>query len=120
MSSIHETELKTLGNQNNLKEEKLNLPQDIGINPQSRRSESQANQQGVYDQLNQIFSEQDKEKKAVYEAREILGESASSLSDEQVYDLVNEVQYLTDTWLEEFEQKVFDGKTLKEILEIDI
>ena len=72
--------------------------------------------QGVYDQLNQFFSEQDKQRKTIDEARQILGESAQSLSDEQVYDLVNEVQFLVDTWIEEYERKIFDGKTLDELI----
>ena len=72
--------------------------------------------QGVYDQLNNLFSEQDKQKNSILEAREILGESASALTDDQVYDLVSEIQYLADTWLEEYERTIFDGKTLDETL----
>lgn len=71
---------------------------------------------GVYDQLNNLFSEQDKQKKTIQEAREILGESASALTDDQVYDLASEIQYLADTWLEEYERTIFDGKTLDETL----
>ncbi len=48
-----------------------------------------------------------------------MGESASSLTDEKVYDLVVEMQYLVDTWLEEYEKDVFDGKTLKELIRLD-
>lgn len=73
---------------------------------------------GVYDQLNNLFSEQDKQKKTIQEAREILGESAKDLADEQVFDLANEIQYLVDSWLEEYEKKVFDGKTLDEFIKI--
>lgn len=62
-------------------------------------------------------SEQDKQRKTIQETREILGESARSLSDEQIYDLKNEIQYLVDTWLEEFEKKIFDGKTLNELIQ---
>ena len=76
------------------------------------------NPQGVYDQLNQIFSEQDQEGKAVIEARGILGDSAKDLTDAQVYDLVNGVQFLVDSWLEEYEKDVFDGKTLDELINI--
>ena len=76
------------------------------------------NPQGVYDQLNQIFSEQDQEGKAVLEAREILGDSAKDLTDAQVYDLVNGVQFLVDSWLEEYEKDIFDGKTLDELINV--
>jgi len=77
------------------------------------------NPTGVYDQLNQLFSEQDKQQKEIQEAREVLGGGAENLNDSQVYDLVNEVQYLLDSWLEEFERKVFDGKTLNELLNLE-
>ncbi|MDP3974054.1 MAG: hypothetical protein Q8P92_04445 [Candidatus Daviesbacteria bacterium] len=81
--------------------------------------ESQFNPQGRYDQLNELFNQQDKQQKDVQEAREILGESARDLTDSQVYDLTNEIQYLVDSWLEEFERKTFDGKTLNELLGLD-
>lgn len=77
-------------------------------------------QQGVYDQINQHFQEENAEQKTVQEARDILGKSAEGLTDSQVNDLVNEVQYLVDTWIEEYEQKVFDGKTLKELLQLNL
>ena len=79
-------------------------------------SDFQSNKQGAYDQINQLFNEQDQQEKTVQEARDILGESAKDLTDSEVYDMVNEVQYLVDTWLEEFERKTFDGKTLNELL----
>ncbi len=75
---------------------------------------------GVYDQINQNFLEQDEKQKTIQEARDILGKSAEELTDDQVYDLVNEIQYLVDTWLEEYEQKIFEGKTLKELLQLNV
>ncbi|MDO8618694.1 MAG: hypothetical protein Q7R49_01980, partial [Candidatus Daviesbacteria bacterium] len=92
-------------------EDVLNLP--------NLSSNSQFNSQGTYDQINQIFNDQDKQQKTILEAREILGDSAKELSDEQVYDLVNEIQYLVDSWLEEYERKVFDGKSLNELLNLE-
>lgn len=72
--------------------------------------------QNTYDQLNQFLNQEDVQKKVIQEARDILGDSADTLTDEQVFDLVNEVQYLVDTWLEEFEKQTFDGKTLDQVL----
>ncbi|MFA5932872.1 MAG: hypothetical protein WCV81_01240 [Microgenomates group bacterium] len=92
-------------------EDVLNLP--------NLSSNSQFNPQGTYDQINQIFIDQDQREKAILEAREILGDSAKDLTDEQVFDLVNEMQYLVDSWLEEYERKVFDGKTLNELLNLE-
>lgn len=80
---------------------------------------SPLDQQDKYDQINQLFGDQDQQEKTILEAREILGESANDLSDEQVFDLVNEVQFLIDGWLEEYERKVFDGKSLDEVLGIE-
>ena len=119
---MSETKIQPIQNDSTLNDELLNLPQEnASISPSSQAlSNFKYDQQGVYDQVNQFFGEQDKQQKTVEEAREVLGDSASSITDEQVYDLVNEVQYLVDTWIEEFEREVFDGKTLKEVLQIDI
>lgn len=76
--------------------------------------------QGTYEQINELLNEQDKQEKTVQEARDILGESAKDLSDSEVYDLVNEVQFLVDTWLEEYERKTFEGQTLYELLNINL
>lgn len=76
--------------------------------------------QGIYDQLNNLYSEQDKQQKSIQEARDILGETASEITDEQVFELMTEVQYLADTWIEEFERNVFDGKTLEELLHLEL
>ncbi len=85
----------------------------------SLSSDFQDNPQSTYEQINQLFNEQDNQQKTILEAREILGDGAKDLTDEQVYDLVNEIQYLVDTWLEEFERKTFDGKTLNELLNFE-
>ncbi len=79
----------------------------------------QSKQQGTYDKLNQLFTEQDQQNKTVLVARETIGESAEALTDSQVYDLVNEIQYLVDSWLEEYERQVFKGNTLNELAGLD-
>ena len=75
-------------------------------------------QQDTFEQLNELLDDQDQQKKTIQEARNILGESAESLSDKEVYDLVNEIQYLVDTWIDEYERKVFKGKTLAEVINV--
>ena len=77
---------------------------------------SPINQQDKYEKINQLFEEKDQQERTILEAREILGESANNLTDEQVFDLVNEVQFLVDSWLEEYERKIFDGKSLDELI----
>jgi len=78
----------------------------------------QNNSQGVYDQINGCFNNQNQQQRSVQEAREILGESADSLGDEELYELVTEMQFLVDVWVENYEKSVFDGKTLKELLQL--
>ena len=64
--------------------------------------------------LNEMFPEQAREDKTVLKAKELLGESYSI---EEVKSLVASYKYLLNIWLEEYEKKVFDGKTLKELLQ---
>lgn len=52
----------------------------------------------------------------LYKAREILGELANEYSDDELWKIVTEIQFLTDCWLDEFEREIFDGKTLSELL----
>ena len=75
--------------------------------------------QDTYDQLNQLFVERDGKQKALLEARNLLGKREKELTDEEVTNLASEVQYLVDTWLEEFEREVYGGKTLNEIFNIN-
>ena len=104
---------------NSLEIQSINTPtvsnEDI-VNLPNLPSNPQSSTQGTYDQLNELFSNQDEQEKTIREAREILGDSAKDLADSQVYDLVTEVQFLVDSWLEDFERDVFDGKTLDEIV----
>lgn len=79
---------------------------------------SKDNSQEDYSLLNQELDTQEFQKKTILDTRHILGDSANSLSDEQIIDLVNEIQFLVDSWLEEFERKSFDGKTLNELITV--
>lgn len=74
---------------------------------------------GIYEQLNQVFTQQDLERKIILEGRDILEESSENLTDEEVYNLVTTVKFLIDTWLEEFERSIFDGKTFNELFHIN-
>ena len=48
--------------------------------------------------------------------RRSLGETSQLLSDEQVEVIAGQFQFLIDSWLDEFEKEIFDGLTLKEII----
>lgn len=85
-------------------------------NISSTNSKSILNPQAnIESTLKVIFPEQAEERK-ISQTRKILGEVASSLSDEQVVNLISEFQFLIDTWLDEFEKDMFGGKTFKELL----
>lgn len=49
-------------------------------------------------------------------ARKLLGETANSLTDEELQEQLVMIQYLTNSWLDDFERKIFNGKTLKELI----
>lgn len=57
----------------------------------------------------------EKEESAAIKTRRLLGETVHTLSDEQIEVITTEFQFLADTWLDEFETKIF-SKTLKEVL----
>ncbi len=66
--------------------------------------------------LDDLFPEQEYEEKTIKRAKEVLGSLADQLTSDQLRDSVAEVQFLVNTWLDEFEQTIFDGLTLKELL----
>ncbi len=65
--------------------------------------------------LNSILPTQTEEA-SILKTRRILGETANTLSDEQIECVVAEFQFLANNWLDEFERDVFGGMTLKEVL----
>lgn len=65
--------------------------------------------------FNRIFS-QNPEEKIVLQMRRMLGKKADTLSEEKVECLATEFQFLINTWLDEYERDVFEGMTLKEVL----
>ena len=57
-----------------------------------------------------------KEENKIQKARRILGEIAEDQSDDQIQTFITELQYLIDSWLDSFENQVFEGLTLKQLL----
>lgn len=49
-------------------------------------------------------------------AKTILGNIAKKMTDDQLKDACVEMQYLIETWLDEYERSIFGGKTLRELL----
>lgn len=65
--------------------------------------------------INSIFAPQTEETK-VTRTRKHLGAVGKTFSDEQIETTITEFQFLMDTWLDEYEREVFNGFTLKEVL----
>ena len=65
--------------------------------------------------LNRAFPKQSEENKFT-RTKQLLGETAKTLSNEQLETIVTEFQFLIDTWLDEYEKDVFKGLTLKEVI----
>ena len=94
----------TLPSINNNTSTKVNSRFDISKFPKSN---------DLINILNQMFPEQTYENKTVLEAKKILGENYS-LEDTKA--LIAAFEYIIDNWLEEYERKIFDNKTVKEII----
>jgi NH3-dependent NAD+ synthetase len=54
--------------------------------------------------------------KDIVDAKQILGKLALNFTDEDIKEIVSEIHYLAETWLDDFERKMFDGHTLKELI----
>ena len=70
----------------------------------------------VVNTLDEMFPEQERYSKEIKVAKQILGEIADEFTPEELKDLVTEIQFLCESWLDDFERTVFDGQTLKELL----
>ena len=66
--------------------------------------------------IQEIFPEQEYDDKNIQKAKVILGDLANSFSKEDLRDIVAQVEYLAESWLDDFERDVFNGKTLNELL----
>lgn len=65
--------------------------------------------------LNNIFPTT-REENNLQKARRMLGDIATSLSDSELETFLTEFEYLLDSWMDEFEKKIFDEKTLIQLL----
>ncbi len=72
--------------------------------------------ESVSDSLDRLFPEQEREEKTIKHAKVILGTLASQYSPPEFKNMITEVQYLAESWLDDFEREIFNGKTLKELL----
>lgn len=81
--------------------------------PQKQRNEIPKT---IKDSLDTLFPEQRYEEKNLQKAKDILGVVANEFTADQLKSIITEIQYLVDSWLDDYERNVFDGLTLKELL----
>jgi len=58
------------------------------------------------------------EQTKINKVRQLLGEKAKNISDEQLETFSAQFDYLLNCWLDSFETQLFDGKTLREISDV--
>lgn len=75
-----------------------------------------AQENAVSSVLDKLFPEQQHEEKIVQKTKDILGEVSNELSPEELKCTIAETQFLAEAWLDDFERKIFNGLTLKELL----
>ncbi len=66
--------------------------------------------------LDDLFPEQRYEEKDIQRAKEILGQLAEKFSNQELLNVITDIQFLVNNWLDDFERKTFNGLTLKKLL----
>lgn len=66
--------------------------------------------------LDDLFPEQQYDEKLIQEAKKVLGVMANEFNQDQLKDTVTKVQFLAESWLDDFERDIFEGRTLNELL----
>ncbi|MEI7690721.1 MAG: hypothetical protein WCI63_03790 [bacterium] len=59
----------------------------------------------------------EEKRQRLQEARRIIGDKVNHLSDKELDSYLIKLQGLVDSWMDEYEKQVFEGKTLKEALD---
>lgn len=91
------------------------LVQNVTLNHPIEKSHSQT-PYDINKSLDELFPEQQHDGKKIQKAKQILGSLVNDFTDEQLKYTVSEVEYLTESWLDEFERQIFEGLTLNELL----
>lgn len=72
-------------------------------------------QQVLENTLKTIFPTSQEENK-LHKAKHILGDTVQDLPDNILESFITELEYLAISWLDDYEQTVFEGFTLDELL----
>ncbi len=66
--------------------------------------------------LNRLFPEQNQGEKIIRQTRALLGNLVEHYTTEQIEQIMIQILYLSETWLDSYERKIFNGMTLNELL----
>jgi hypothetical protein len=50
-------------------------------------------------------------------ARRIMGAEVDGVSDQELENYLSQLEFLLDSWLDEYERQVFDGRTLSKVMQ---
>jgi len=106
----------TLANQNKSHTQVLNLPFEVNAYQPKSSNNPSVSENSPLDLLNKMFPEQEHKNKTVKRTLEILGDLSDKLSVDEIQTMIVETEYLCETLLDDYEKKIFKGKTLKELL----
>ncbi len=84
-----------------------------------RNSREELSNQGANNNLLNNFNTSflgTREESRLQKARGVLGESVKNIPDQILDTFITELQYLADSWLDDYEKGVFNDKTLTELL----
>lgn len=71
---------------------------------------------GLNQALDDLFPEQQYDERDIQKAKEILGMKANEFTEVELKETISEIKYLAESWLDDFERKIFKKKTLNEML----
>ena len=91
-----------------------NIEQGARVSPKLE-AELRTQTKSLDSALRRIFTNQQAETK-LQKARRTMRSALGTTADEDLEAYLTEFQYLIDSWLDLFEQQVFDGQTLKQLL----
>lgn len=99
-----------------VKEEKIVAPLAEVLNTTTSTVNSTIASNSFSKSLDELFPEQQHQEKNIKLAKDTLGALADSFTPEQLYEVITEFQYLGESWLDDYERTIFNGKTLVELL----
>jgi len=50
-------------------------------------------------------------------ARRIMGDEVAGISDQDLENYLSQLEFLLNSWLDEYERQVFDGRTLGKVIQ---